>query len=428
MKRAFLFICLCLLAGAWLYQQIAAGSGYILISLGNTSVELSFWLGVSLLLIGLVVLFLLYKLVSFCYRLITHTASGAVRRTSLQVGSKAAQRRTARGLINFMESNWKQARKNLLGSVKKADYPLINYLAAARSSYELGHYEEAFELLHKAEMTGGDSGLAVALTQARMLLVNKKYEQCLANLQKADKLAPHHPVVLDLLKQTYLQLEDWHALKKIIPDLRQHKSAKDVDLQKLETTVYSALLKSAGEQALRQSVDEAAATLGAEWNGFPSDVRKQVPMLLDYVKLLVKTHNGKIAENLLRKEINHNWNDELVMTYGKIEGHDVKRQLLTAESWLKERPGSAVLLLALGRLSLRNELWSKAREYFESSLKLKKHPDTLAELARLLANLGDYEKSAGYYSQGLSLATDGLPSLPQPRPADVTPLKAATHV
>lgn len=428
MKRAFLFICVCLLAGAWLYQQIAAGSGYVLISLGNTSVEMSFWTGVALLIVGIAVLFLLYKLIVFCCRLVTQTAGTVVRRNPLPKGSKAAQRRTARGLINFMEGNWKQSRKNLLGSVKKADYPLINYLAAARSTYELGNYEEAFELLHKAETTSADSSLAVALTQARMLLANKKYEQCIANLQKANKLAPHHPVVLDLLKQTYLVLEDWSSLKTIVPELRQQKLLKEAELHQLETTLYSALLKSAGDKAIKQSVEEAATTLSAAWDSFPNELRKQVPMITAYVKLLSATHNGRVAESLLRKEIDHNWNDDLVINYGKVAGRDVKKQLLTAESWLKERPGSAPLLLTLGRLSLRNALWSKAREYFESSLKLKKHPETLAELARLLANLGDYEKSAGYYSQGFSLTTDSLPSLPQPTPADVTPLKTATHV
>ena len=50
--------------------------------------------------------------------------------------------------------------------------------------------------------------LAVALTQARIQLVDGKFEQCIATLQRGRREAPGHPVVLDL-RQAYLALNDW---------------------------------------------------------------------------------------------------------------------------------------------------------------------------------------------------------------------------
>jgi len=38
-----------------------------------------------------------------------------------------------------------------------------------------------------------------------------------------------------------------------------------------------------------------------------------------------------------------------------------------------------------------------------------------AELARLLAHMGDLKKSTEYYQQGLMLAADDLPKLPMPQ-------------
>ena len=89
-------------------------------------------------------------------------------------------------------------------------------------------------------------------------------------------------------------------------------------------------------------------------------------------------------------------------------------QLLISEQWLKHRTNNPELLLALGRLSLRNELWGKAREYFETSLKLRRNRETLAELSRLNAHMGEEEASIKLLMQGLE--TDhGLPDLPMPR-------------
>ena len=72
------------------------------------------------------------------------------------------------------------------------------------------------------------------------------------------------------------------------------------------------------------------------------------------------------------------------------------------------------ILHELTGLSLRNELWGKARDYFDSSLKLQVTADACAELARLLARLGEHQASTEYYQQGLLLTTNPLPDLPLP--------------
>jgi HemY protein len=63
---------------------------------------------------------------------------------------------------------------------------------------------------------------------------------------------------------------------------------------------------------------------------------------------------------------------------------------------------------------MRNQLWGKARDYFESSLKIQGSPEAFAEMARLLAHLGEHKRSTEYYQQGLLLTADHLPDLPMP--------------
>jgi HemY protein len=81
---------------------------------------------------------------------------------------------------------------------------------------------------------------------------------------------------------------------------------------------------------------------------------------------------------------------------------------------LKNNPTDPVLLLTLGRLCLQNHLWVKAREYFESSLTFTRSPQALAELARLLAQQGEVQRSNELFQEGLGLLDQRLPSLPLP--------------
>jgi len=419
MKRLFLLLCLALVAGAFLFQKIAEGSGYIYVSIGGTSIEMSFWTGLFLLL---AFYFSLYFFIRFVLGFFGLLGSGA-NRLVVRKG-KRAQKLTAKGLIAFMEGNWKQARGNLLKSVKKTDYPLINYLAASRSTYELGNHQEAFSLLHEAEKISPQSGLAIALTQARMFLVGKKYEQCIANLERAKKIAPHHPVVLDLLQQVYVSLADWRALKVLLPELRRYKVRSSEEIDELEQNMYLSLLKQVSEKIKLMPDDQARQLLEKEWLGIPKAIRINAEIAASYVNQMVKMGDEESAATFLRRELRRRWSDELVLYFGRVKARDTKKQQLTAIAWLKERPGNPFLLLSLGRLCLRNEEWKNARDYFESSLKLKKEPETFAELARLLAHLGEHRLSTDYYQQGLLLTTHSLPELPMPPLSENTPTSA----
>jgi HemY protein len=85
-----------------------------------------------------------------------------------------------------------------------------------------------------------------------------------------------------------------------------------------------------------------------------------------------------------------------------------------AESWLAAHPDEPELLLCLGRLSARDKLWGKARDYFESSYRLQRSAEVCAELGRLLTGLGEPKVAAAYFREGLLLSESDLPTLPEP--------------
>ena len=97
-----------------------------------------------------------------------------------------------------------------------------------------------------------------------------------------------------------------------------------------------------------------------------------------------------------------------------IGGDNASGRLAQAERWLPEHPEDAQLLLCLGRLCLRDKLWGKARDYFESSYRAEPGAEVCAELGRLLLGLGEPKVAAAYYREGLTAREPDLPELPMP--------------
>src|SRR5690606_8220774 len=125
--------------------------------------------------------------------------------------------------------------------------------------------------------------------------------------------------------------------------------------------------------------------------------------------------NGVQAEEILRAALKHAFSDRLVHHYGLVAGKDPARQLGTAEQWLSEHPHDATLLLALGRLALRNNLWGKAGTYLEASFSGNPDIQTCAELVCLLEHMGDDAASRLVQRKGFGLMMHDLPALPLPR-------------
>ena len=116
--------------------------------------------------------------------------------------------------------------------------------------------------------------------------------------------------------------------------------------------------------------------------------------------------------NTIEELLNKHWHDHLIVSYILLESPGHAQRLLQAENWLKKRPGNPELLLALGRLCLRNELWGKAKEYMQASIKISPSTQAYAELSRLMRSLNG--GGAGDHDEFLTMLEEDLPALPMP--------------
>ncbi|HEY7775889.1 MAG TPA: heme biosynthesis HemY N-terminal domain-containing protein [Kineobactrum sp.] len=408
MRRLLVLALLALLLGVAVVALVETSPGYILVSYGAYTLETSVWVGLFLLVLFTAVL---YGGIALLHTLLASRKSlrgwfgGRKIRQSAQL--------TNNGLINFIEGNWARARQQLLRGADHSEAPLLNYLMAARASFQLGEPERMREYLSAAERADAGAEIAVDLTQAELKLKGLQFEQAVATLERARSNVGKHPYVLKLLSKAYLGLSDWPQLRQLLPELRKHQVIPETELLELERTVHTRLLHASVEPGGDGRTRER---LHHYWQSVPAARRRDPELLHTYTGLLIRESDHEGAANVIRKALKQGWDSDLVRLFGYVELPDPGRQLAQAEAWLAEHPQDPQLLLCLGRLACRHKLWGKARDYFENSNKQRRSPEACAELGRLLAALGEENASAAAFREGLLLREKSLPRLPLPEP------------
>jgi HemY protein len=172
------------------------------------------------------------------------------------------------------------------------------------------------------------------------------------------------------------------------------------------------------QHKLGQAAENSIDNLRLVWQDLPKPLRSNEVLTGAYLQNLLRFNQDTEAGALLTRFLKQHWSDKLVAMMGFVNSKQPKQQLQMMEGWLKDKPDNAVLLLTLGRLSLRNQLWGKAREYFEHALRATSSgqlsAEISAELGRLLDHLGEHEKSLACYQRAMSLLEYKLPQLPLP--------------
>jgi HemY protein len=392
MKIAALAIFVALVLGGLIGTLLVRDPGYVLVSYGDTVVETSLWIALLFLLLA----YALLRGAGTGFRAMT---GGRFKLSQWRSGRKArgARRSTLRGLLVMAEGRWADAKKLLLASVDEAETPLINYLNAARAAHELQHVEERDELLRLAHEATPGARFAITLTQAQFQMDDGHHERALASLLTLRQRAPKHRAVLAMLAKCYEALEDWVELQKLLPELTKQEALDPDELSRLGEALWLPLLVEEGNP-------------NQAWKRLPKAQRGNPALIAGWVAALVDRGRQDDAEVAARLGLGTFWDSRLVAMYGRIQSTEHRRQLVEAQAWAKERPNDAGLALALGRLSLMNEEFEQARDYFETSLRLAPNAEVYGELGRLCIALGDEHRGMEYLLRSL----ESLPDLPQP--------------
>ncbi len=401
MRTSFIVLAVGILA-TLATHYLFTSNGYVLVVWEGRKYETSVF--------GLVLILLL---VYTAIRLAVHFLR-VPRKFGEAVGRKRAERgkkRMTEGLIQLAEGNWSRSERILAQGAKNSETPLLNYLNAARAAQLQGAHERRDNWLMLAYEQDEDAANAVLLTQAELQIDHGQHEEALATLRKLNENSPGHAQGLALLASIYRQLGDWKSLRELLPQLRTKRALDPVELEETACVAYTESLREVGRSG-------DAAALEALWAAVPKKFRQDAFVLHAYIGALTDSKQAVAAERVLRKALGANWDKELVMDYGRLQGDQTDKQLSQAETWLKTHPNDPALLLSAARLAMRSELWGKARSYLESSLAIEPRIDAYHLYGQLLETMGETEGAAGAFRLGLNLATGvdtDVPTLTAPK-------------
>ena len=407
MKRAYLILFAVIVVAALIGVAISEHSGYVLIAYQNFRYESSLWATLALLVVIWLVVFLLRAL----FNLLT-ASGGVVNPWSRYNRSRRVQLAIEHGQMDLAEGRWASAQGHLQRAAEAERQPLLYYLGAARAANELGRYEDCDNLLERALERQPQAELAIALSHAQLQQDRGDIDGALVTLQAMHDRHPHNAQVLRQLQRLYQQRGDWPALIRLMPELRKDKVLPPSELAELERRAWGENLTLAAQRG--EEGEAGLQSLNKAWQQLTSAQRQEPPLVLAYAEQLRQLGADAEAEEVLRTALKRDYNSHLARLYGLLRGRDPARQLQTAEGWLKSHPDDPSLLLTLGRLCLQNSLWGKARDYLESSLGQQRNPETCAELARLLAQLGETERSNQLFQEGLGMLDERLLARPLP--------------
>lgn len=398
--RRLIVLLLILIFSVWFGLEIVRHPGYLLLVYQPWMVQMPVWFALISLFIIFGLFYLLIDSIDRIQFLFYRLKNWLYFRREHQSYSK-----TQFGLAALIEGRWKKAERLLLAGVNQAIDPLINYLAAAKAAHEQGGFDRRDLYIKKAYAVAPKADLAIGLTQAELELNQGHFEQAQATLNRLLQSSPRHPRVLKLLEKVYIRLSDFKNLQMLIPNMRKAKVLDAQQAELFEKNIYCEILNSPRYKNLME--------LQAIWQDIPRSFRKNPDVLYAYANQILQFDFNTIdakksadlqneIEDLIRKTLNEHWHAGLVNLYGTLPFKNLNRQLIIVGAWLKMYGQRPELLLLLGRLCVKVQLWGKAKDYYEKCLAEGPNAVATFEYGQLLEQLGENHAAMQAYKDGLA--------------------------
>ncbi|ELM3615396.1 heme biosynthesis protein HemY [Aeromonas sobria] len=375
-----------MVAGLIFGPQASGNKGYVLIALGNYTIESSVTSAVILAVLFYGALLLTEWLLGRVF--------GLRRKTQGWYGSRRrrkANQQTVAATLAMAEGHYSQAEKLMIKGASNSDTPLLNYLSAAKAAQARGDDARRDQYLQKAQEENPKAELALTLTQTQLQIEQGQYDTALAMLESVYALNPRHPMVLDQLRQVHLARQDWSTLCDLIPAL--HKVGKLTPKQEED------LLQQAWSGRLQQAAS-SLETLKAVWQDLPRKLRLEPELLACYGDLLRQLGADNEAATLWQEALRKQAVPQLLARLPKLKLDNYQPLL----ALLQKQQGQPNVDTALAQLYLLAGQLDDAQTLLEQEVVSAPSAAAYHALGQLMDKRRLTNKANEYYRQALMLA------------------------
>ncbi len=365
-------------------------TGYVVIVAAPYRVELSLNLLAFLILAG-------YFAFYFLTRLIASLVAIPARVRAYRADR---QRSRLRQLLNdallaFFQGRYASAEKSAAAALTGDETKGVAAIIAARSAHELGRFSEREQFLDQAKGSEPAVDQARLTTLADLLVSQGRYEEALAVLKDLSARDSRNLRLLRLKLQAEQAMRNWDEVLATVASLTK--------LGGLGIEEAAAARRAAHLGNLQRKAQDAGA-LAAYWKQLPAEMRVDPTVAATAARYHMALGGNAEATAIIEQALERDWNPSLVALYGDAAAADALPQIERAEKWLRQHARDPALLLALGKLCMRQGLWGKAQSYIEASLALEPTHDGHMTLASLMEQIGKPQEAVAHFRRSAELA------------------------
>lgn len=276
--------------------------------------------------------------------------------------------------------------------------PGLSALIAARAAQRMRESGKQQGWLEKAKIGDPRTEAATLMLEAEMLNESRRFDEALPVLKQLQEKHGRHLAALRLELRARQGCHDWREVLRLARQLEKRDALPPELVREIKLQAHLGNLEVHGSDAVQ---------LVAYLRDVPAAERSSRLAVEAACRLYALEADGEaqlLIETYLDSRNDDDWNSELVGLYGKLGGGELTSRIAKAEGWLQRHPEDGELLLALGRLCLKQRLWGKAQSYLEASLAIWESRETLLELAQLFDQLGRTEDANRLYRESARVA------------------------
>lgn len=382
--RWVLLLLLVAAIAAFGWHWIAVDPGYVLLRMRGWRVEMSV---VTLL----VLLLLTWALLSLLWRAL-HWPFGAMTRRRHRLGRK----HLAQGLVAMFEGRHDQAERSLHKAARQTSLRGPALLAAAEAARQHGQTARALETLDLATQ---ETPQAARVLRARTLCAMDRADEAVQLLSAEAEAGTLPPAGWHALVESALAADLPIRARGALESLRKSSALTPAAYQALETRVLREALPAA----------PSAEALNGLWRSLSRGQRSNPQLIAAYARSAGRHGSNLAAMDEIEAGLRQNWNRELVVVYGELQGSDPDARIHRAEKWLDKHPDDSPLLTTLGRMCAREHLCGKARQYLQRALALDTgNACTWEALGDVSSGEGEPAQAAHCYRNALLVSRGGV--------------------
>jgi HemY protein len=365
-------------------------TGYVVIFSGNHRIELSLNLLVFLVFAGYFAFFVVARLTAALIAIPARVRAYRAER----VRTKHRQSLND-ALLAFFQGRYASAEKSAATALTGDETKGVAAIIAARSAHELGRFTEREQFLEEAKGSAPEVDQARLTTLADLLVSQGRHAEALAVLKDLSARDARNLRLLRLKLQAEQALREWDDVLATVAALAKLGGIGPAEAATARRVAHLGNLT-------RKAQD--AAALSAYWKTLSAENRADATVAATAARYYLALGGNAEAQAIIEQSLEREWNPTLVALYGEAAGPDALPQIERAEKWLRAHARDPALLLALGKLCMRQELWGKAQSYIEASIALEPTQDGHMTLAALMERIGKPQEAVQHFRRSAELA------------------------